>query len=268
MPFVSAENQRCFCRFVNKGSRAGRTLVCVHGAGGDGTVWLRLAEKLGVSCSIVIPDMPGHGKSPGNPLATARQYAVFLAGLIQELHLADFFLAGHSLGGAVVQEYLREFSAGVSGFILAGTGMRFSISQEYLDLVQSNFEAAIELSCSRAYGPGASRGLHREGAAMLQGNGCQTLCSDLIACRQFNSASWIESLGKPALVVCGSMDVIAPPEFSRELAERLPAGRMQTIDGAGHMAMAEYPETFSRILLDFMETAAGAESHKPACWPC
>jgi pimeloyl-ACP methyl ester carboxylesterase len=45
----------------------------------------------------------------------------------------------------------------------------------------------------------------------------------------------------PALVLAGEQDRRTPEAVSRALADGLPAGRLQTIPGAGHLAPAETP---------------------------
>jgi len=100
---------------------------------------------------MVIPDLPGHGKSGGVSFSTAKEAAEWINKLAESLNLSSFYLAGHSLGGAVAQEYAALFPEKTEGIVLVGTGLRFDVSKEYLDLLQRDFEKAVKVSCDNAY---------------------------------------------------------------------------------------------------------------------
>lgn len=61
-----------------------------------------------------------------------------------------------------------------------------------------------------------------------------------------------EQIFVPALVVHGDEDLIVPVENGRILAERLPRVEYVELAGRGHNLMLEDPETFARIVLDFI----------------
>lgn len=56
----------------------------------------------------------------------------------------------------------------------------------------------------------------------------------------------------PLLVVVGDADPTIPVETARELAESAPDGRLEVIEGAGHLVSLEQPEAFNRVLRAFM----------------
>ena len=73
------------------------------------------------------------------------------------------------------------------------------------------------------------------------------------ACYAFYRAGCaVEGITAPALVVHGSEDLIVPVENGRMLAERLPGAEYVELAGRGHNLPLEEPDTFARLVQDFL----------------
>lgn len=251
MPHIAIGAARCFYRTGMRSAAAGsNTLILLHGSGGDSSVW---EEQFSENITIIAPDLPGHGQSDGPLRSSTREYALWLDAFIRELGIKIFFLAGHSLGGAIAQEFSRAFPHRVSGLILAGTGTHAAITAEYLELLRSNFSAAVKASCLSAYAPGTAEAICAQGCEMLTRNGPDALSGDLRAYASFDSRRWAGALSVPALVLCGSEDRITPPADAEELAGLLPQAALKIIPGCGHMAMTETPGAFNKAIREFIK---------------
>lgn len=253
MPQVTINNTHYYFGLAACSGTHEGTLLLLHGSGGDGSVWESQAAGLGRNHRIIIPDLPGHGSSGGAALSVLG-CAEWLKQFSISLDLAPFFLVGHSLGGAIAQEFARANPRMLRGLVLAAAGLRFPVPPEYLQLVKNDVAAAIEVSCARAYAPGVAPELVSTGRGMLQRNGQAALYSDLTACAAFDSSAWVGSVELPALVICGSDDKIIDCGFARDLAGSLPRGSLHLVPGAGHMLMAEAPEEFNAALQRFIRT--------------
>ncbi len=253
VPKVTIDNTTCYYRLSDKTGSDNKTAVFIHGAGGDGSVWEYQLKLLGKACKLIVPDLPGHGKSEGDVFATAAKYAYWLDMFTEKLKIPSFFLAGHSLGGAIVQEFARAFPKKVKGLILAGTGARFNILKEYLLLILRDFETAVKTSCASAYSLSVTKELYEKGYEMLRKNGKKVLYGDMLTCDQFNSTVWISSVRNPAIVICGSEDKITPCVLSRDISRHIAGSQLKVIPGAGHMVMMEAPEEFNNSVLRFMD---------------
>ncbi len=252
VPFISIDTVKYFYRQSGPDGQPQETIIFLHGSGGDGTVWDAQVSGLGTHYNIIIPDMPGHGRSEGKKSNT-REYTQWLKNFIAALKLSGVFLVGHSLGGAIAQEYAGLYPHKLKGLVLVGTGMSFSIAEEYLELLQNDFETAIKISCKNAYTSPVSARVYQKGYAMLQRNGKEILYRDMLACRQFDSSLWVSSINTPALVICGQRDSIMPCEYAWELSQRMPASSLSSIPGAGHMVMVQIPEEFNKSVKRFIE---------------
>jgi pimeloyl-ACP methyl ester carboxylesterase len=56
----------------------------------------------------------------------------------------------------------------------------------------------------------------------------------------------------PTLVLTSTEDRMIAPEVSAEMAGLIPQGRLQTIEGVGHLSNLEAPEAFDAALLEHL----------------
>lgn len=226
-------------------------LVFLHGSGGDGEVWLE-QHSLSHGCRLIIPDLPGHGCSGGEPCCTARDYARWLQAFLTHLQPGPVVLLGHSLGGAIAQWCAAECEGEIRGAVLAGTGARLPVPPDYEQLIARDFAAAVEASCQAAYADSCALGLRTRGRAMLHRNGPDILLADMRVCRDFDSTRWLARLTVPLLVLCGADDAVVPAAGGADLAAQVACGRFQQIPGAGHMLMQEAPGEFNGAVAAFV----------------
>ena len=139
--------------------------------------------------------------------------------LIESLQLEPFVLAGHSLGGIIAQQFARMFPEILRGLMLIGTGMRFEIQQEYLDMLDQDFNTACLISCRQAYAAHMPSDMLERGLAMLRRNGPEVLLRDLSLCADFDSTAWAQTLTMPCLIICGKQDAITPCALSHAACE-------------------------------------------------
>jgi pimeloyl-ACP methyl ester carboxylesterase len=228
------------------------TLVLLHGAGGDSSVWHTQLSALSSDCHLIAPDLPGHGRSGGSPASDAEHYACWLSQLTQALGLPTFVLAGHSMGGIIAQQFAYIYPEVLKALILCGTGMRVDIPDAYRCLVRDNFEAACMVSCRQAYAGTMSTTILEHGLSMLRRNGPSVLERDLALCAEFDSSLWAGEISHPCLVLCGAQDSIAPRELSCRLASAMAGSCLTCIENAGHMLMQEQPERFNHAIRSFI----------------
>lgn len=98
----------------------GAPLVLVHGLGGTIENWRALAPALAAAHRVLVPDLPGHGRS--DPLPEARDLdpladAVLATAEAEELQSAVW--VGHSLGGVVSLRAAVRRPEAVRGIVLA-----------------------------------------------------------------------------------------------------------------------------------------------------
>jgi len=252
MPSVMVNGKQVFYRCSKKNTGKRETLLLIHGSGGDGSVWGYQLSGLRDRFDLVIPDLPGHGRSAGDCFDAVHLYADWIRDLATVLGRSAFFLAGHSLGGAVALAFAAACPEKTRGLVLIGTGLKFDISREYLRVLQTDFAKAVKISCDRAYADSVSANQYRKGFDLLFKNGQKTLYRDMRACRDFDGRPLAAAIDAPGLVVCGQQDQITVPELSRALSVRIKNSSLCLVPQAGHMVMIEAADRVNREIENFV----------------
>jgi pimeloyl-ACP methyl ester carboxylesterase len=123
--------------FAGSGGRAhDRTqplIVFLHGAGLDHSVWALLARWFAHrGWSVVAPDLPGHGRSEGEPLASIAAMADWTAKLIEACGAGKAMLVGHSMGSLIALETAARHGARVNAVALIGTAAAMPVARDLL----------------------------------------------------------------------------------------------------------------------------------------
>ncbi|WP_088188235.1 alpha/beta hydrolase [Desulfosporosinus sp. FKA] len=228
-------------------------LVVIHGAGGSSQSWSKQISGLQEQGNLIALDLPGHGKSGGSLLADIPSMADFLNDFVQTLGIEKFFLAGHSMGGAIAQEFTLRYPRKVTGLILLGTGARLRVGQGILDA------AALGMfpfkNVDHLYGSATSDEEKAKEMKELQKIPANVFWADFQACNTFNRIDDAEKIQVSTLIVVGEEDVMTPVKYSRFLADKLPNTNLRIIKGAGHMCMQEKAAEVNEIIWNFLENS-------------
>ncbi|MGH2900470.1 MAG: alpha/beta fold hydrolase, partial [Solirubrobacteraceae bacterium] len=112
----------------------GETLVCLHGAGGNGAVFSDLLTRLEPQHSPLAFDRPGHARSGGlDALPSVAAMAEFTRGLCAAFAIDTCVLLGGSMGGCIALETALVAPGLVRGLVLVGAGARCEISDAHLE---------------------------------------------------------------------------------------------------------------------------------------
>jgi pimeloyl-ACP methyl ester carboxylesterase len=97
----------------------GPPIVLLHGLGGFGVEWAQVIPHLVGSHRVVIPDLPGHGRS-GVPASRLDAAAVveWLKDLIEQTCSEPPILVGHSMGGGIAARFTAEHGDQVREIVL------------------------------------------------------------------------------------------------------------------------------------------------------
>src|SRR3990172_1209054 len=126
MPEITVQRQVVQIQDSVKASRRG--IVFLHGAGGSQHTFRDQWAGLKGVVRLVIPDLPGHGRSGGTPPESVDAYAAWVVEFMKEIGLDRFILAGHSMGGAIALQAALGGLKGLEALVLLGTGARLRIS--------------------------------------------------------------------------------------------------------------------------------------------
>lgn len=99
-------------------SGQGNSLMLIHGFGEDSRIWDGLRNKLSENYKLIIPDLPGSGRSSmltGKNTGTA-DYAETLHAIIEHEQVEQLTMVGHSLGGYITLAFAEKYSELLQAF--------------------------------------------------------------------------------------------------------------------------------------------------------
>jgi pimeloyl-ACP methyl ester carboxylesterase len=260
---------------------SGPPLVLVHGLGGAASNWTELAPLLARRHRLLVPDLPGHGRSTALPAVSGLEpYADRVALVAEREGMLPAPVVGHSLGGMVVLRLALRRPDDVKAIVLAGAA----------GLSIGNVFGRQLLSLFTAVRPGRIAARHRSWVARsprlrklvfgfvsvsdpvaltneaVEGFlAAQLLHTDVDgawqALRADDPRQELEAIGCPVLVLWGAEDVQLPLDDAFEYTRRLRA-QLRVIPGCGHLLIGERPDACERAIEDFLDLCDGGfEGH-------
>lgn len=236
------------------------TLVFIHGAGSNAGFW---HEQQAAFPGARLPTLPGHfdpysRRVTGEGMRSIDEYADWVEGYVSYSGSAGVALNGHSMGGAIALALALRRPPWLRGIVLTGTGARLRVSPQLLDLLRTDYPAAVDLIIAHSFayagGPlsyaqkarlnGTRRQLERTPQAVTLG--------DYEACDRFDVMDRLGEVQVPALCVVGASDEMTPPSYSEYLGSGLPDARLVAIAEAGHMLPLEQPAAYNAALAEFV----------------
>jgi pimeloyl-ACP methyl ester carboxylesterase len=234
------------------------TIVFIHGAGMDHTVWaLQTRWFAHHGRNVLALDLPGHGRSAGLGLRRIEEMAECVLGALAAARATRFALIGHSMGALVALEAAAKGGAALAGLALLGMTPRMPVHPDLLAAAERGEHGAVDLMVTWALGRRAqlganeAPGLWLTGAALrlLEAADPRSLAADLAACDGYRGAmAAAAQIAAPTLLLLGSDDRMTPAAKAVDFARAFAAGRSEVLAGAGPMMMLEDPARTLRAL--------------------
>ncbi|HEY0298449.1 MAG TPA: alpha/beta hydrolase [Arachidicoccus sp.] len=116
-------------------------VVLIHGFPEEGAIFKFQCEFLKEKFTVIVPDLPGSGKSAYNPnLQSIEDYAEIIELILQEEQIEECFMLGHSMGGYISLAYAEKYSKR-----LLGLGLIHSTAYADNDEKKENRKRSMEL---------------------------------------------------------------------------------------------------------------------------
>ena len=120
-------------------------LAILHGAGCDHTNWQQQTRYFAHrGYAVLAPDLPAHGLSAGQALASVPALAEWLVSLLDAAGVARATLIGHSLGAQASLEAAARYPERIAALALLGVAARTPVHPELLGAAAANDHLSID----------------------------------------------------------------------------------------------------------------------------
>jgi pimeloyl-ACP methyl ester carboxylesterase len=248
---------------------AGEPLVLLHGVGESAVGWRPIQEALSREYDVIALDLPGFGGSSPLPVQiepTAAALADAVECDMAELGVADFHVAGYSLGARVALE-LATRGRVRSAVAIAPDGLGTPPERIYQAMALMSGRSLATLLAPiatqlTATGPGRALffGMERSRPWRLTADDARHLLLNFA-----NAPAYEETVGAamhdvpvrldridcPVLIMQGTADPLVPMQSPRFLAF-VPHAQLRWLPGLSHVPISDDPALVARHMLDFL----------------
>jgi pimeloyl-ACP methyl ester carboxylesterase len=236
--------------------------LALHGMGGAGR-WEAYHMALGTVAQTYAPQLPGwpEGRPPAG-IASVRDYTTLVLEFLDAVGIDRVTLFGHSIGGWIALQVAAIYPERIARLILVDAMGLNLPSAPALDLLTVDEEAFAKavfgrlglIATAQAYGFGAEWENVRRGPEFERQWKGRGLVASLVQgpCGDPDLTHKIPSINAETLLIWGRLDGVVPLPYGEMLRATLPHARLAVIDRCGHLPMVEKPETFHRLLYDFL----------------
>lgn len=253
--FQEIDGRKIAC-WVNDGSFLPdrKTLVFIHGSGDDHTKWIQQYNPLKNVFNIAAMDLPGHGRSEGHGEQEVAAYVEWVKKILDGLKIFNPVLIGHSLGAAICLSYVIRYDTSAAAVVPVGGGVKMPVNPMILEGLKQDPAAVIDMVAkfSVAKQNREKFSSHIVNSLSLVNPGI--IHGDFSTCNGLDITEAVAGIRIPTLVICGAEDKMTPPSLSQVIRDRIPGAKFTLIEGAGHYAMMENPETFNEVLTAFVSS--------------
>jgi len=233
----------------------GPAVLLGHGYGSTRHMWDDQHRALADRWRVISWDMRGHGQtdSPDDP----RHYSAALIvadmrALLQHLGVQRAVIGGLSLGGYVSLAFALAHPAMTGALVICDSGPGYRNAEARAAWNQRAHERAANLE-AKGLDALARRSRETQQAVHRSAQGLAHAARGMLAQEGSQVIDGLGGIRVPTLVIVGDQDqpFVAPSEY---MAKKIPGARLEVIPGAGHSSNLDQPETFNRVLREFLLT--------------
>lgn len=243
---------------------SGRPLLLIHGFPFSGRMWRAQLEELSANNQLIIPDLPGFGKSPASPAPSVEQFATNCLAILEDLHISEkVILGGLSMGGYIALAAARLFPERLAALLLLSTRASADTAEgkagrdaTIAKVREGGPSVVAEGMYPKLLAPATYNDLPFVAGELKQVMGDATtegVIGALTAMRdRQDSVPHLKNISVPTLIIHGQEDAVIPPSEAQVMADAVPGSKLHLVAKAGHLPPMEQPTEFNRIVSEFL----------------
>jgi pimeloyl-ACP methyl ester carboxylesterase len=267
-----------FIQYKNKSIRyrvfgKGKPVVLVHGFGEDGNIWNELIKDLQNNFHLIVPDIPGSGKSEmldGD--ISIEDYADVIKEILAnelsevsptggDLEGAVVVMIGHSMGGYITLAFAEKYPELLNGFGLfhssafADDEEKKQTRRKAIDFIKANGAYAfLRTSIPNLF---AGKQHLKEMEDLIEDG--KKFSSEVLIQYSYaminrpDRTEILKTFCKPVLFIIGEKDNAIPLQASLQQCHLPAIAHVHILQNAGHMGMVEETITGKKIIEAFLQ---------------
>ncbi len=262
--FILYNQSKIFYRFTGKGF----PVVLLHGFGEDGNVWEHQITYLQDHFQLIIPDLPGSGKSGLTEHMSIVGMAEVIKAIISAEKINKLSIIGHSMGGYIALAMAEKYPEMLSSFGLfhssafADNEEKKAARLKSMEFIKNN--GAYEFLKTMIPGlfymglAAGSRADHGMKSLIEKGKAFSSKALLSYYTSMINRpdrTNVLKSFSNPLLFVMGEHDNAVPFQQSLQQCYLPQKAHVHILRNSAHMGMLEETERSNQILAQFLRSA-------------
>lgn len=223
-------------------------ILILHGWGSSGRKWLQIKNLLETQeLKVFTPDLPGFGETPPPQSAwSVDDYVEWVREFCEGKGLSQFFLLGHSFGGAIATKFTLKYPEKVKKLFLAAPAIirRKSAQKDSIKKVASLF-SFLPIFIKKILYKIFFKSDYFLTVGIMRETYLKVIQEDLL--------SFLPEIKVSTIVIWGDQDRVTPFGDSSFVAGSIPGAKLKTIFGVGHNLRKEAPDQLVKIILEELQ---------------
>lgn len=242
--------------FTDEGE--GRTLVFLHGLGGNLHNWTYQRQHFSSSRRVICIDLPGHGKSEGK-LIPFGDFARIVFEVLSHLGVSRFDVCGLAKGARVGIQLAADYPDHVDSLVIVNTCLSLCPSDkaeriELYDRLLLGHEGAVSWATQLLEQMAIPAGcrIHRGFMRSLEAMDGAHVRARFAEVLEYDQSDVSGRIKAATLLVRGAKDRLVRDRCHAELLALIPGAQEVVLDECGHLPYLEKPADFNAAVESFL----------------
>ena len=230
---------------------SGKPFLLLHGWGSNSERWEKFAGILvEKGFQVIVPDLPGFGKSDQlSHIWTTNDYTNWVEEFIEKLNLTEFYVMGHSFGGALACKFSIKYPQKVKKLFLVSSAAvrKHTNKKEAYKVVSKLVKVFAFLPGYKFFRKAIYKFVIRKSDyPYVEGNLKETFLNVVSE----DLSQFTGFIRIPTVIIWGDKDTYTPISDAYFLNEKIKNSKLIVLNGFGHILNRDCPEILAEKVLE------------------
>jgi pimeloyl-ACP methyl ester carboxylesterase len=242
---------------------SGKTVILLHGFGEKGDVWNNQIEYLKENYKLIVPDLPGSGKSEMIEDMSIAGMAEVIKDILDKEASPPSVLIGHSMGGYISLAFVKKYPEYLDAFGLvhstayADSEEKKTVRKKGIEFIKQHgpfkfLKTTIPNLYSAVFKEAKPAFVEKQIERLKDFTDTALIAYYTAMMERPDRIEVLKTVRIPVLFIIGEYDYAIPLEESLRQCHLPEKAYIHFLKKSGHMGMLEEPEKVNRILEDFL----------------